>query len=873
MYKKSLFLGAAGLMLLALCVFVGCSNPSSSDGGSAPQSGGGSFPGIPAGAVYTDDEVELLGLLNDFDAVTNRVRDIVFTEDVTALNADLTIPDGKTVYLNNASNGPVVPFTALAVNIIVEEGGRLVLLQDFETAGVGARLLVKGSLDVYNKLTTVALDVADYFIQTSGTIDAKGTVIGTAHVSINAGAELELTDDDIAPQSSPDRFTPAQAWAAAGQGHLTIIGSLEDNYKVADLLAGVYPSRSRRYTVETDGGGVLPALIPAGANIIAHGVIKDAEGHNLTVNGNLIADNADSTFEAIQNLTVNGSLIADAATFEKVVRLTISSSDTDNLASRVSVPSGNNWTGSLLQADSATLEAAENIIIGDYGEFVSDSTAIVLPPGAKITLGRSAIFNAAGTNTNSFDNLTSLFVGPASAVTILSPTVTFKSLESLTLQDSAKLVANAGTAVSFLVDASATPKKTEITLGRNVLYQVGVSPTAKVDVAIKNDSSLLTGSTLTVNPGSTFTLEPDTTLTVPTGAEIDFSEITKGSTTGPATPDLAPIQIKGTIEVTGSGSIVGPNPVGLTNATDVYKFIAFDENDGKVLLNYGTSFSTGALKLVGADSSASAFEWKSGGTDDGAQVEINAAGITIRDTPVGTTPTDYAAELTVGAPNAYILKEQILTLETGVELKVDDANLLWFAGDAGTSGGAQLKGTGKIVAGGTSISGGSKGWRVFGGDSIGIRYTSATASSIENSGTGATVFRAQGAGAVITQATGTTLTIGLNTAIELGGTPTTAWGIIVLTSGGAKLDFPGTSSKLVLGAGTGGTAAAGLVTLTIGGEAFTNAGLQTGDYLQTGGQTGTGGVLVQIGGTTAGSITTTAGDITLASNSAFVGTL
>jgi hypothetical protein len=880
MLKKSLFFGAAALALLVLLAFAGCSNPASDDGGGAPQAGG--FTAIPDGAVYTDSLVELLGLLNDFSAGTNQVRDIVFTEDVgdttDGFTSDVTIPAGKILYLTNAENANAA-FTALAANIIVEEGGRLVLLADFTTAGAGKRLLVKGQVDVYSTLTTVALDVADYFIQTSGTIDAKGTVLGTGHVVIHTDAVLSITNDDIAPEPSPDRFTPAQAWAAAGQGSLVIRGALDARYTVQDVLAGVSPwvspsgTGSRLYVVSTNGGGILPSIIPAGAFITANGVIVDADNNTLTVNGSLTAGNAASTFEKIVTLTVNGSLTANSATFENVTTLTVSGLDSDNLASRASTTPATTWNRSYLGADSATLEKAALITIGDYGEFASESTAIVLPEGAKIRLGRSAIFNSAGTNTNSFDNLTSLFIGPASSVAIASPAVTFQSLETLTLQDSAKLVANAGTAVSFLVDTATPPRKTAIGLGKNVLYQVGVSPTAKVDVAISNDSSLLAGSGIVVNPESTFTVSPGVTLTVPNTATVDFSAVTTGATAGPTDPALAPIQISGTIQVGAGGTIIGPAPGALTNATDIAKFVNF-VGDGKVLLNWGASFTTGGMKLVGPHTTSGtltdhpSYKWSSGGTTDGAQIEINGEGITIRDGPIGTTPADHVANITTGL-NAFILKEETLTLETGVTLTIGDNNFpLAFAGDAGTSGGAQLKGTGTVSVAGIKISGGSRGWRVFGGDTIAIVYDGTTAATIKNRGTGATEFTAGGAGAAITVPASTTLNIGANTTLELAGTSTTAGGVIVLTgdaSTGAALAFGATTSKLLLGDGTGGTAAAGVATITIGGEAVTSTGLAVGDYLQK------GGVLVQIGGTTAGSIQAGTDDVTLASNSAFTG--
>jgi hypothetical protein len=111
-------------------------------------------------------------------------------------------------------------------------------------------------------------------------------------------------------------------------------------------------------------------------------------------------------------------------------------------------------------------------------------------------------------------------------------------------------------------------------------------------------------------------------------------------------------------------------------------------------------------------------------------------------------------------------------------------------------------------------------------------------------------------GAIITQKENTELAIGDKTSVELGGIPTSAYGSIVLTaasSNGAKLSFVGTGatgSKLLLGAGTGGTA----LTITskdifIGSAKIASTGLAGADYLAL-----ASGHLVQLGGTTQGSI-------------------
>jgi hypothetical protein len=871
MYKKSLFLGAVVLALTVLLALVGCSNPTS-ESGPAPQTVGAVE--YPPGTVFTDDFVDLEGLLyNPPETETNRVIYVAYSG---TLDAELTIPDGKTVYWQNA-------LTFATENIIVEPGARLVLEDDVTTVPAGV-LLVKGIVEVHAELAVTAsvLEVADYF-KAGTTIEARGTVIGTGRILVAPTGTLIITADDIANQATPDRFTPAQAWAAAGQGSLQIGTNgapLSSVYTVRYVLEGIgLPAGARTYTVFTNGGDVLPPVIPGGAFITTNGVIEDADGHNLTVNGVLIAPNAASTFEDIVNLTVNGGLIANSATFENVENLIVSGRDTDNLTSRVSDTPSETWVwqhGSYLGADSATLEKAVNITIGDYGEFASESNQINLPVGAKIILGRSAIFNSLGTINNSFDNLTRLFIGPAAQVTIASSMLTFKSLESLTLQDSASLIANAGTSVTFLVEAtpSTPPRKTAINLGLNALYTVGLDPSAKVDVGIINDSSLRAGSDITLNEGSTFTLAAGKTLTVETNATIDFSNLT----TVPANAADAPVKINGTIEFkddgTGTGGFLGPNPGLFTTATDIYKVAAFG-SDGALVFNHGTTYvfaesidpAYAEVPYIGRSSTSSPFTWNSG--DDGAQIIIDGTGIKIRDTNGGS------AAVFVKDAGAFILKEQTLYLDTNVELQLS-GNAIWFAGDA--AGGAQLKGPGKVTManGNTTITGGSNGWRVFGPDNVGIFDLGATTVIQTLASGNTTSFRAQGPSAVITQAAGdgsNSLTIAANTIVDLVGTATSPGGSIVLQSGTdpGKLTFTANTSKLLLGPGAGGAATGALVNLAIGGKAIVNASLVSADFVVLAGK------LVVLGGTTASNITASTGaspdnDVAIVSNAVFTNT-
>jgi hypothetical protein len=369
-----------------------------------------------------------------------------------------------------------------------------------------------------------------------------------------------------------------------------------------------------------------------------------------------------------------------------------------------------------------------------------------------------------------------------------------------------------------------------------VFYRVGTSSAAKAKVATTGNASLTGGSILALNEGSTLTVEEGKTLTVKSGAVIDFRNLGK---TVPADSEAAPIQIKGVIEVMGTGTLIGPNPGLYTTPSDIYKFCALGAK-GKIVLNYGTSYTFGAVSspaltaipFIGSNT-GSLYQWNS--TSDGAQIILDTAGITIRDTD------DRTAVVTsnIGAGNTYahIAKTQTLTLDANVQLRMNSGKGIFFAG-GGSDGGAGFKGPGVVFAGLTTITGGSDGWQAFGPETIGIRQDTGLAASIVNLGSGtATSLRALGPNAVIRQTTGrgNALYIQPNTRVELGGTAASPGGSLVLESGPnpGRLAFGGAdTAKLLIGPGTGGKAVTGRLTgITIGGKLALNYGLTVADYV------------------------------------------
>ncbi|MDR2068727.1 MAG: hypothetical protein LBP71_02540 [Spirochaetaceae bacterium] len=275
MYKKSLFFGSAALALLVLFAFVGCSNPASESTEYVAQASS-EYP-FPPETVFVNTRAALDGLLNDYNADTNQVWHIGYRGNAATLADDLIIPTGKNVYL-------IDDITGHTGNITVTEGARLVLVGEF-TAGTSVStglLLVRGTVEVFRRLevTNDARDVGDYTVE-SIINPGRNTVIGKK-VTILPGATLALVYDDIIPpeQYSENKFTPGQAWIAAGQGNLEVAAAALPNpypYTVKELLTGVGPTAARSYTFESarTTKETLPALIPQGANITT-GAIPEA---------------------------------------------------------------------------------------------------------------------------------------------------------------------------------------------------------------------------------------------------------------------------------------------------------------------------------------------------------------------------------------------------------------------------------------------------------------------------------------------------------------------------------------------------------------------------------------------------------------------
>jgi hypothetical protein len=173
----------------------------------------------------------------------------------------------------------------------------------------------------------------------------------------------------------------------------------------------------------------------------------------------------------------------------------------------------------------------------------------------------------------------------------------------------------------------------------------------------------------------------------------------------------------------------------------------------------------------------------------------------------------------------------------------------------GASGidGAILKGAGSLAAGGTAIVGGATGgWQVVDEDSTPGTVTITTDTI---TATTATAVLTGVAGATITVAKQKTLTIGEATTVNLGGTTALAGASITLTGdtgGGGTLALSANTSKVLVGMGTGGADIGGVGTVTITGKSVTVTDLTPADLKVV--TDSSDKKLVQIGGTSVGSL-------------------
>jgi hypothetical protein len=434
---------------------------------------GDQVPVVPDNAVRADSEAALRGLL----AANSGVSVIDYTS--TAPTAALTIPSGKTVYLNGNA-------LTLGANLAVASGAKVVVVKSLTTAGDGKKLLVNGTVEVARNAMlaygTAATEVTSY-TESSGVITpGSATVIGdTGKVRVLKDGLLGLKTADVS-ETEADKFTLAQAWSAAGSGHLSIDGDTDFPVSVLTALA----TATRGILATTTATAALPGTIPALADITVKGAITDAgSDHKLTVNGILQTDGDDFTGAAITEIAVGdgGKFITDSTGFSTAA------------LTKITVGKGATFTSG--DADAATYALVTEITVGAGSTVTVDADA-TFDALATLSVGAAATFNAVAATAPTYAALETLSVGDYGTATLAAATatdVTFEAtdgLGTLTLGNHAAVSAGAATAANLGKSGDTFSIGKDATLG-------GVTVPAGATLTVATGATLTVGGVLTVS--------------------------------------------------------------------------------------------------------------------------------------------------------------------------------------------------------------------------------------------------------------------------------------------------------------------------------------------------------------------------------------
>jgi hypothetical protein len=387
--------------------------------------------------------------------------------------------------------------------------------------------------------------------------------------------------------------------------------------------------------------------------------------------------------------------------------------------------------------------------------------------------------------------------------------------------------------------------------GSEVILEKDSLIVSKGIVVVNEDPKPLTieGGTIphsVIQPGDTATIKADATLKIAAGAEF----ILIGST-GDNPKATLNVEAKGTIEVAGKFTIQSGATGDLDGTIKVKSGgITYDLKSGGGSLWTANATGTfvyeyGSKAYIQSSSSPVIRIGKSGDNDDkDAKYKLESGA------EFSLKKDKYILQgVASGDPWGVSEGMTFEILEGGVYTVADNSALVLVS--AGDTGGGKLIGPGKVVIGSTEISGGTGGWQAVGDGAITIHRSGVTASiwgkTTLKGGTDATITQKAGSdnvlniGSIDNNENANKLTLDLGTGAS-----------IVLKSGTdpGKIVIPYTTSSILLGTGTGTSAAVSSVPIQIEGKNTLNTNFIAADYQVVSNK------LVKIGGTTAnGSIT------------------
>jgi hypothetical protein len=446
MSKKLFFFGTLALLSASLFM-LGCPTDSDADTKIVYQNvpvPGPAIPDIvPDNAVPTGSEPALHGMLLS--------TDVSVIEYTGTLSKELFVPTGKTVYLRSASS------LSATNRVIVESGAKVVFVNNV-TITAATSLLVNGEVQIgpdkmLDCSSVGALGVAGYEVEDDDDIVSDGATAIGKRVKVLAvdgvNGTLKMKSDDIVPTTAANKFTLAEAWAAASPGNLDIaVGTLD--LTVTKMLESVSPSAARRFKAATSGATDFPNRIPEGAYITVSGsvaTVGSGSDTTLTVDGTL---NVSGGLANVTAITVgpHGDLTANDLTGANLTKIAVNggrfvqpSNPSTTEITDITITRGSEFT---LEKDTFDKLAKLKVEAGSEATLGTTTSTFALLKEVDVGLGGTVALT--GTSGAEFAELKTLNVGVGASFEVTGAGATFAGLTALDLKTAAQVTVDTAVA-------------------------------------------------------------------------------------------------------------------------------------------------------------------------------------------------------------------------------------------------------------------------------------------------------------------------------------------------------------------------------------------------------------------------------------------
>ncbi|GHT68092.1 hypothetical protein FACS1894110_14860 [Spirochaetia bacterium] len=394
MKKKSLVVGTIALLLTAV-VFLGCPTEATDSEtntvtNTVTEYVDSSYQ-LPADAVRATSRAGLEALLGDTDISKIYITSISLLQDGDVL------PAGNNLYVQ--LSGATVTATALAV----EEGASLTFFDNGTTGSsltfsTSKKLGIGGTVNIENGITIAnTTDLTEITSFASGALGAN-TVVGSNKLVIGKGATLSIRKGDLAASTGSNKLSVADAWAAAGQGSLTVAEIDNAAIGLEALNLNTVNDKKRKFTISALSVDVVPGtsltiygntyVTTSGNSLILAAITS------LTVDGSLTSTSTGLALTALENLTVNGIASLASTTLPAIKSITVGARGDLTVGGTMSgVTTGTaltirrNGTASLAGAPklaNSTIEEGGYLILGGSPTFLAATTRLSVAAGTKV---------------------------------------------------------------------------------------------------------------------------------------------------------------------------------------------------------------------------------------------------------------------------------------------------------------------------------------------------------------------------------------------------------------------------------------------------------------------------------------------------------